>query len=470
MVKRKEHNCFKNFDRDAASTAMESAILLEGFQDSIHTHKVLYKVMVADGDTNAFKTLEDSGVYDAYDLMPIRIRCYNHLQRNLYKKLDTIGKAPTPAGQARKQYIPLRKKITEKIGLFRDSVSQCIAYRNEQDDEHASKVCELRRDILNLPNHIFGDHNECKERGYICSEIEKTCDDRESNYVPEMKQVGLFDKVFEAVNDLSVNSESLLYRVTNNYAEGFNSLVAVHIGGKRINWGTRGEYLMRALALAIRHNTGAFLSSIYEHIGDIPSVVEGEAHKKVIEAEQADRIQIEIETREQANCPRWKILRKSRLTTSHFGPIMGHKSGSAFAARVKQIRYPSKKINQDMQYGIDHEADAINDLEKLLKKNIEKCGLFIDPVDAYLACSPDGVIGDDTIVEVKTSIHAHASTAEEAVKSIKQCKGFLKLKSKGCYEMNSGHHYYAQVQGQLHITQQKYCYFMFWTPLSFIQS
>uniref|UniRef100_A0ABD2WAJ3 Mutator-like transposase domain-containing protein n=1 Tax=Trichogramma kaykai TaxID=54128 RepID=A0ABD2WAJ3_9HYME len=273
MVKPKEHNCFKNFDRDAASTAMESAILLEGFQDSVHTHKVLYKVMVADGDANAFKMLEDSGVYDAYDLMPVRIRCYNHLQRNLYKKLDTIGKAPTPAGQARKQYIPLRKKITEKIGLFRDLVSQCIAYRNEHDDEHASKVCELRRDILNLPNHIFGDHNECKERGYNCSEIEKTCDDRESNYVPEMKQVGLFDKVFEAVNDLSVNSESLLYRVTNNYAEGFNSLVAVHIGGKRINWGTRGQYFMRALASAIRHNTGAFLSSIYEHIGDIPSVV-----------------------------------------------------------------------------------------------------------------------------------------------------------------------------------------------------
>uniref|UniRef100_A0ABD2XTU8 Ubiquitin-like protease family profile domain-containing protein n=1 Tax=Trichogramma kaykai TaxID=54128 RepID=A0ABD2XTU8_9HYME len=491
MVKPKEHNCFKNFDRDAASTAMESAILLEGFQDSIHTHKVLYKVMVADGDANAFKTLEDSAVYDAYDLMPVRIRCYNHLQRNLNKKLDTI-------------------------------VSQCIAYRNEHDDEHASKVCELRRDILNLPNHIFGDHNECKERGYNCSEIEKTIDDRESNYVPEMKQVGLFDKVFEAVNDLSVNSESLLYRVTNNYAEGFNSLVAVHIGGKRINWGTRGQYFMRALASAIRHNTGAFLSSIYEHIGDIPSVVhkvdtarqkkvndariltntrgrkrqygrvkpdsgkyygpqsqksdkdsltlkvEGEAHKKVIEAEQADRVQIEIETREQANCPRWTILRKSRLTASHFGPIMGHKSGSALAARVKQIRYPSKKINQAMQYGIDHEADAINDLGKLLKKNIEKCGLFIDPVDAYLACSPDGVIGDDTIVEVKTSIHANASTAEEAVKSIKQRKGFLKLKSKGCYEMNSGHHYYAQVQGQLHTTQRKYCYFVFWTPLSFI--
>ncbi|KAL7304702.1 hypothetical protein TKK_0002943 [Trichogramma kaykai] len=71
---------------NAPSSGMESDALLEGFQNSIGMHKVLYKELIADGDANAFKRLSTNDVYKDFDLIPERIRCYNHLQRNLYNQ------------------------------------------------------------------------------------------------------------------------------------------------------------------------------------------------------------------------------------------------------------------------------------------------------------------------------------------------------------------------------------------------
>ncbi|KAL7304701.1 hypothetical protein TKK_0002942 [Trichogramma kaykai] len=135
------------------------------------------------------------------------------------------------------------------------------------------KIVELRKDILNLPNHIFGDHTKCAERSYDCSEIDKGGESTEKNYVADMEKVGLFQKLCEIMGYMSDHANSLLHRVTNNYAEAFNIQVAVTIGGKRINWGLRGQYAMRVYAAVLRHNTGALLSHVFGSFGDIPTVV-----------------------------------------------------------------------------------------------------------------------------------------------------------------------------------------------------
>jgi len=39
-----------------------------------------------------------------------------------------------------------------------------------------------------------------------------------------------------------------------------------------------------------------------------------------------------------------------------------------------------------------------------LNVKINDCGLFIDSVDVFLGATPDGLIGADTLVEIKLSI------------------------------------------------------------------
>lgn len=97
--------------------------------------------------------------------------------------------------------------------------------------------------------------------------------------------------------------------------------------------------------------------------------------------------------------------------------------------------------------------------------NIISCGLFVDKKSKCLAASPDGLIGNNSIVEIKCPASAKDFTPQEAFENKKLnfmnfIDGELKLKT--------SHDYYYQVQGQLHIADRKYCYFVVWTPKGII--
>lgn len=70
-----------------------------------------------------------------------------------------------------------------------------------------------------------------------------------------MMATGLYQKVEQAMKKLSFHSDSLLYKLTNNAAESLNVLVAVHIGGKRVNFriSITQEYKQRSYG-KIRNN------------------------------------------------------------------------------------------------------------------------------------------------------------------------------------------------------------------------
>jgi len=48
----KAHKCYKNFDRNASYTSMESDAIADGFENSLEMHGLIYKTVVADGDSN----------------------------------------------------------------------------------------------------------------------------------------------------------------------------------------------------------------------------------------------------------------------------------------------------------------------------------------------------------------------------------------------------------------------------------
>jgi len=73
---------------------------------------------------------------------------------------------------------------------------------------------------------------------YFC----KGSKENEVNLVPEMQTSGLWVDILGARNIVAHHASSLIYNVNNNVVEGFNNVIAKYIGGKRINFSSRGTY------------------------------------------------------------------------------------------------------------------------------------------------------------------------------------------------------------------------------------
>ena len=117
-----------------------------------------------------------------------------------------------------------------------------------------------------------------------------------------------------------------------------------------------------------------------------------------------------------------------------------------------------------MKYGRDMEEMAKQKLFEILKKDIKLCGLFIDSNNQWLGASPDGLLEEDSLVEIKCPLSTKNLTAEEAIHTLPRLKGIFNKKDPN--EMNRNHRFFYQVLGQLNITQCDYSIFAVWTPKS----
>lgn len=123
--------------------------------------------------------------------------------------------------------------------------------------------------------------------------------------------------------------------------------------------------------------------------------------------------------------------------------------------------YGSFNGNEATNYGIQNEENAKSALSELINKTIMPSGLIINKDLPFLAASPDGLIDEDSIVDIKCPMSAKDLTPEEGMSTnkIKCCKivnGKLRLKQTDTF--------YYQVQGQLNISNRQFCYFCIWTP------
>lgn len=93
-----------------------------------------------------------------------------------------------------------------------------------------------------------------------------------------------------------------------------------------------------------------------------------------------------------------------------------------------------------------------------MKIKIQPAGLFIDVELQFLAASPDGLIDTNALIEVKcpSTMSISMMTPSEAIEN-----GTLKwayMKNGELYLKQNN--YFYQIQGQLHITQRLYAYFL----------
>lgn len=333
--------------------------------------------------------------------------------------------------------------------------------------------------------------------------------------VTELKAYGVFQKVEDLAQRLSMHAYNFVYNETNNAVESFNAQVAKFIGGKRVNFSQRGSYLARCAAAVVSYNTGVLQSAVHQYIFDTdanPEIVHleeirrkrnlirlerkikkkrstkpkiskqdayyGENCQKVdmneeefkeakiiffkaLELSEVEKDTLEKDTILQSGSPLWLETRRKLLTASWFATVCKRRATTECGPLIKQILYGKDLSNvPSIKHGRSHEETAIRELEIALNNRIEKCGLFIDREFTFLGAMPDGKcqLG---IVEIKCPSSAYEMEPEDAIK-LKKVDFWLPT-ANNTYKINTKHKWYYQIQGQLRITRQDTCVFAIWT-------
>ncbi|KAK5645649.1 hypothetical protein RI129_004113 [Pyrocoelia pectoralis] len=488
----KNHKCYKNWS--GSSAAMEADIIAEGFSKSLQMYGLIYEKLIADGDSNCYKKILDTNPYETVAVQ--KIECKNHLLRNFSRKIRELIK-DTSAG-------PLQNQLR-----LRWAICKAIAHRKAEQVQFPAKVNNLKKDIRNCVSHVFGEHKNCQTLEYFCKEPPIA----DGSIVSDLRQTDLYDKLESFTNVLVHHAASLIHDVDNNTVEQFNSIIAKYVGGKRVNYTKKRSYKSRCDAAVVAHNTkrplytmkqyfsngvspGRYAIKIeqrrliknerkrqkpkqtrfrtkencgsgannknYGEFCEKPDMQEDEYESaKEHFLKNLSKTEYEIEEIERATqiqqCSMWYLERRKRLTASKFGDVCRKRDSTSCRVLVDSIIYPKHFFSHACEYGKTNERHAKAAVERIIGSKIQSCGLFIDRIHPFLAASPDGLIGDRGILEVKCPWSSRDMTPEEGISKKK-----IPFWTNG--NINEKHKWFYQMQGQLHITQREYCLFAVWTP------
>jgi len=149
----------------------------------------------------------------------------------------------------------------------------------------------------------------------------------------------------------------------------------------------------------------------------------------------------------------WRKDRAGVVTASEFYKVLAKiKTGEAairynYKAELVAERLtglPTERfITKEMQWGTDHEPEARAVYAAIKEVEVVQTGL-IKHAEWEVGASPDGLVGKDGLVEIKcpnTATHIMTILTEKIPKQ-----------------------YYAQMQGQMWITETKWCDFVSYDP------
>jgi putative phage-type endonuclease len=152
--------------------------------------------------------------------------------------------------------------------------------------------------------------------------------------------------------------------------------------------------------------------------------------------------------------PEWKELRRGHVTASNVADVMAKgKSGEAETRKKYKLRLIAERMsgmsqdsfsNADMEWGVEQEAYARMAYEVAKDVLVDKTGFWHHLDIAFVGVSPDGLVNDDGLVEIKcpkTETHIDYMLND-------------KVPAK----------YYKQIQCQLWVTGRQWCDFISFDP------
>ncbi|KAL4127359.1 hypothetical protein QTP88_011533 [Uroleucon formosanum] len=336
-----------------SATGIEADGIAEGFLKSVELHKLKFNKLIGDWDSSVTKILKEILPYGP-DYIVQKIECRKHMLRNYIQKLTFIAKKTNYP-------INLRQFILKNILRFRTAIVTAIRHRKNENVPTAQKI---KTDLFNSPYHIFGEHSKCDD--YFCKKRLLG----EENWVQRTEICGMMAEIKNIDNRLVINSESLILDVDNNICEHFNSIINKYIDE---NYGLADELVDDLTPAEFKIRKDNFLN----------------------ELKTTNREKLENETKDQSKSQLWYSKRKKRITYISCKKIVYDLLYSCINIKIKAI-----------EYGHVIEIEAKKKLESTYNLIIAPVGLCVDEKILYLAASPDGLIGEDSIIEIKCPFSA----------------------------------------------------------------
>ncbi|KAJ8379116.1 hypothetical protein AAFF_G00231210 [Aldrovandia affinis] len=164
----------------------------------------------------------------------------------------------------------------------------------------------------------------------------------------------------------------------------------------------------------------------------------------------------------------WTAYRKKRVTASNFGLVLKAVKRNSYPPSLFKTllgQYNLKQGAHACDWGILHEPKAKQEYTERTGVTIQERGVFLSD-SGLLGGSPDGMVSDDCIIEVKCPYAARTKTNLQAAErkdfflELDEVTGLLKLKQT--------HNHWHQIQGNLHLTGANNCHLVVWTPLDLV--
>lgn len=158
----------------------------------------------------------------------------------------------------------------------------------------------------------------------------------------------------------------------------------------------------------------------------------------------------------------WLIKRRYRITASNFGLILNAIERNRYPLSLFKKLVGTYKLDgiKAIQWGRENEKHGIEEFEQVTGKAVVVTGLWLHS-SGVIGASPDGLVGQDTIIEVKCPYSYRNSLLIDVLKNNKSY--IIYYDEGGLVRINKNHEYYSQMQGQLCILKRQICYLVIWT-------
>ena len=160
--------------------------------------------------------------------------------------------------------------------------------------------------------------------------------------------------------------------------------------------------------------------------------------------------QIESNTIGQSKNPIWKSERCKRLQASNFGRICKATERTDFEKLAESLTMITNLKTPAILHGQKYEHVAILKYEEDFECSLKQCGIFVSKSYPFIGASPDAIVDNEKIVEVKCPYKV-----KDKVISPKTVP-FL-VEREGQLALNESHNYFYQIQGQLFCTNRNSC-------------